>query len=192
MRQRKLMLPPLHGERMARYGQLIEEITASEVVRWPVGRTMPLQGASGDSPTGDFRAVFGLDEARTTEQLRQSIKALLGIVATPMSELLMGLPGAHRADQHPGRCFERAVASTDEPSHRRDPASPRGPRPRAARGHPLAPAPGADEDGEAMTDREIRDELITRWLPATKHGARPWPGRSTTCSTRRTRLERLT
>src|SRR3954471_10233190 len=35
--QRKLLLPPFHGERMKAYEGLIEEITAEEVARWPTG-----------------------------------------------------------------------------------------------------------------------------------------------------------
>ena len=37
MRQRKLLLPPFHGEAVQRYRDLIAEIAAREVERWPVG-----------------------------------------------------------------------------------------------------------------------------------------------------------
>ena len=37
MRQRKLLLPPFHGEAVRRYRDLIAEIAAREVERWPVG-----------------------------------------------------------------------------------------------------------------------------------------------------------
>src|SRR6185503_18515232 len=39
LRQRKLLLPPFHGERIGRYGDLIREITVREMKRWPVGET---------------------------------------------------------------------------------------------------------------------------------------------------------
>ena len=35
LRQRKLMLPPFHGERMKSYGDLITEITESRMSGWP-------------------------------------------------------------------------------------------------------------------------------------------------------------
>ena len=36
MRQRKLLLPPFHGERIERYGELIREVTLR---RWRAGRS---------------------------------------------------------------------------------------------------------------------------------------------------------
>ena len=37
MAQRKLLLPPFHGERMQRYGELMREIAEREIERWPMG-----------------------------------------------------------------------------------------------------------------------------------------------------------
>ena len=37
MSQRKLMLPPFHGERMQRYGELMAAVADREIDRWPVG-----------------------------------------------------------------------------------------------------------------------------------------------------------
>src|SRR5918994_62813 len=34
MRQRKLLLPPFHGERVRRYGEMIEEVTRREMGTW--------------------------------------------------------------------------------------------------------------------------------------------------------------
>ena len=41
MSQRKLLLPPFHGESVRRYAELMAEITAREVDRWPLGRAVP-------------------------------------------------------------------------------------------------------------------------------------------------------
>ena len=35
--QRKLLLPPFHGERMQGYGQTMTEIAAREIESWPTG-----------------------------------------------------------------------------------------------------------------------------------------------------------
>ena len=37
MRQRKLMLPSFHGERMQRYGGVMREVAEQEIATWPVG-----------------------------------------------------------------------------------------------------------------------------------------------------------
>ena len=38
MRQRKLLLPPFHGEAIARYEQMISEAAEREIARWPIGK----------------------------------------------------------------------------------------------------------------------------------------------------------
>src|SRR3954452_21154841 len=43
MAQRKLLLPPFHGEAVRRYGEEIERIADREVDRWPLGRPFPLR-----------------------------------------------------------------------------------------------------------------------------------------------------
>ena len=42
LRRRRLMLPPFHGERMRRYGELMDEITLRDIERWPVGEPFAL------------------------------------------------------------------------------------------------------------------------------------------------------
>src|ERR687885_1007638 len=41
MAQRKLMLPPFHGERMRGYEQTMAEVAAREIDRWPAGEPVP-------------------------------------------------------------------------------------------------------------------------------------------------------
>src|ERR1700736_362850 len=42
MRQRKLLLPPFHGERMREYEEVIVQSTRSDMAGWPLGRPMRL------------------------------------------------------------------------------------------------------------------------------------------------------
>src|SRR5204863_3111837 len=94
MRQRKLLLPPFHGERMAAYGELIAKATEREIERWPAGRPFALQ-PSFQAITLEviLEAVFGLDDAQRRARLGDAIKEALEEVANPLAELLMGLPG---------------------------------------------------------------------------------------------------
>jgi len=41
LRQRKLLLPPFHGERMQRYGDVMREVTEREISTWPSGERSP-------------------------------------------------------------------------------------------------------------------------------------------------------
>src|SRR5207248_7717470 len=43
LRQRKLMLPPFHGESIRRYRQRMAEITEAEVATWPVGKPFAIR-----------------------------------------------------------------------------------------------------------------------------------------------------
>jgi cytochrome P450 len=66
MRQRKLLLPPFHGEQIRRYGELIREITLEEMESWPVGEPFALRlHTQRITLAVILRAVFGVhDEAR--------------------------------------------------------------------------------------------------------------------------------
>src|SRR6476659_5917803 len=42
MRQRKLLLPPFHGEAVERYTQMIADVAQREIDSWPLGTPFPL------------------------------------------------------------------------------------------------------------------------------------------------------
>src|SRR5256885_4705226 len=161
MRQRKVLLPPFHGARMASYEELISEATLHELESWPLDRELPVL-ARMQAITFDviLRAVFGLDDAARRAELEAAIRRALDMVANPLSELLMGLPGTiGPINLRAG--FERAVADADAlllaeiARQRLDPGL-------AEREDILAMLLQArDESGEPMTDRELRDELVT-------------------------------
>ncbi len=60
LEQRKLMLPPFHGEALQRLSGLIDECCAREVASWPTGEPLPLH-ARLQSVTLEIilRVVFG-------------------------------------------------------------------------------------------------------------------------------------
>src|ERR1044072_5555374 len=68
MRQRKLLLPPFHGERIAAYGELMREVTHAEMESWPVGEPFALRPHTQRITLAVImRAVFGVyDEERLT------------------------------------------------------------------------------------------------------------------------------
>jgi cytochrome P450 len=161
LRQRKLLLPPFHGERLANYRQAMVEITDQELVRWPLDEPFPLQPRmQAITLEVILRVVFGLDEQ---SDLRKRIKRMLEAVAHPLAELLMGFPG--RIGPFNIRAtVERTIAEADESllaeiARRR--ADPRMPE----RDDVLSLLLQArDEDGAGLTDQELRDELVTLLL----------------------------
>jgi cytochrome P450 len=163
MRQRRLMLPPFHGERMAAYGALIEEITERELDSWPLGRPFPLQPRmQAITLEVILRAVFGVDLAHR-DDLRDRIVALLAEVSNPLAEIGIGLPRKIGPVNIRAK-FERLLARADEAllaqiRRRRDDPD------LSEREDILSMLLQArDEDGNAMTDSELRDQLVTLLL----------------------------
>ena len=51
LRQRKLLLPPFHGEAIENYVQMIRDVTERELDRWPVGHPFALAPGCKRSPS---------------------------------------------------------------------------------------------------------------------------------------------
>jgi cytochrome P450 len=163
IRQRRLMLPPFHGERMSRYAELIEEITEDELDNWPLDKTFPLQPRmQAITLEVILRAVFGV-ELEHRDELRDRIQDLLAEVSSPLAEIGIGLPRKIGPVNIRAK-FERLLARTDEAliaqirRRRDDPGL-------AERDDILSMLLQArDEDGNAMGDSELRDQLVTLLL----------------------------
>jgi hypothetical protein len=105
LRQRRLLLPSFHGERMRRQGAAIAAIAAAEVERWPVGRPFPLLPRMRDVTFEVIlRVVFGLEGSPALGALREELRALLA-----MGGSWMAVP-ALRRDLGPFRPWGRFLA----------------------------------------------------------------------------------
>ena len=92
-RDRKLLTPPFHGERMRAYGAVMRAAALREAASWAPGSVFSMQEAgSAISIDVILRAVFGIDEAAGLDELRA---AVLGALAS-MSPLLMLFPALRR------------------------------------------------------------------------------------------------
>lgn len=161
LRQRKLMLPPFHGERMTAYAQLIRDVTDAAIDSWPIGSGFKLLPAF-QSITLDIilRAVFGVDPGdRGAAPLRESLRRMMSFGSTPLSALVM----ARKAEGKPSpwpivqRSIDRTDALLYEHIARRRTDSDL-----ADRDDVLSMLLQAvDEDGQGLTDSELRDELMT-------------------------------
>ncbi len=160
LRERRLLLPPFHGERMQRYGALMQEVAEREIATWPAGTTFPLAPRM-QAVTLEIilRAVFGLEEGRRLDELRAALNALLEFVSTPLAFGVVVTIGAERAVRIP--TFRRVLEPVDRLIHEEIRAR-RGAGDLAAREDILSLLLQAtDEDGEPMGDDELRDELVT-------------------------------
>jgi cytochrome P450 len=159
MRQRKLLLPPFHGERIERYGELIVEMTRQEMEGWPVEEQFAMRPHTTRITLAVImRAVFGVhDEGRLArfEGLIDEFARRVGVITSlPMLRRNLG-------PFSPWNRFLRSRAALDEFIYEEI-----GLR-RAERGHEERDdvlsllLEARDEDGNPMSDQELRDELVT-------------------------------
>ena len=160
MIDRKLMLPPFHGERMQRYGEIMEQAAREEIARWPRGEPLALwPRMQAITLEVIVRAVFGVRERGHMDELEARLRRMLDWVASPSRLALLAISGPDRVERNPR--FRRAVDAVDELllaeiARRRESDD------LAERDDILSMLVQARyEDGSAMGDRELRDELVT-------------------------------
>jgi cytochrome P450 len=160
LRQRRLLSPPLRGERMQAYASIMERAATGEIARMPVGRPFSMH-AHMQSITLDviLRAVFGLDGDPRTRELRALLVALL----EPPPAIFSFIPVRYL--DFPGSPYRVYVARRDAVDRvlraiiRERVAAPPG----VTGGDDILSllVAARDLDGAPMTEDELRDELMT-------------------------------
>jgi cytochrome P450 len=162
LRQRKLLLPPFHGKRLKAYEGVMRDATDRAIDGWPVGEPFALM-PSMQILTLEviMRTVFGVEDAARKEELKHLVRAMLeplsrrlGILVLALSRGRFGTGGAMQ------RFLERRAALDellfDEIARRR--AEPD----LEERDDVFSMLVLArDENGEPLSDQELRDELVT-------------------------------
>lgn len=162
LRQRKLLLPPFQGSAIQNFRTVIREVAEAEVGRWREGeRFVMRERMRALTFEVIVRAVFGVSERERIERLRSALVSVLGMQA------VFVLPSALRRDLgrwSPWGQFQRRLKAADallyeEIARRRSEAD------LEQRTDVLSLLLRArDEEGEPMTDIELRDELMTMLL----------------------------
>jgi cytochrome P450 family 110 len=176
LRERRIVQPPFHGERMQAYGETMQAVARRAIDAWPTGRPFAIhpemQGITLDVI---LRTVFGLDEGAKLEALRAELVELLAMSANP--QLLIAAAqardGAAQANGN-GRGGTRSARRAESVAAR--PLAVRArvdellfaeiarrrSLPTEGRSDVLSLLLGArDEDGEPLSEQALRDELIT-------------------------------
>jgi cytochrome P450 len=162
LRQRKLMLPPFHGQRMRAYEDVMREATGREIDSWPLDRPFALL-PSMRALTLDviMRAVFGIDEGARGDELKARLQTMIAPVATRFGLFFLAMFGERIGN---GRVGERLVERRrrvdeliyEEIGRRREATD------LDEREDVLSMLLQArDEDGRPMSDAELRDQLVT-------------------------------
>ena len=158
LEQRKLLLPAFHGEKMARLTGLMQELTERELDGWPTGQKVLLHPRLQRLTLEIIlRAVFGLEQGRQLDDLRDLLTDILQFSENPLSVLpvaqkLAGWFGPlKRFQQLSARADEQIFGLIEE---------------RRAAGSERDDILGMllearHEDGSPMSPQELRDELMT-------------------------------
>lgn len=162
-RQRKLLMPPFHGDRLRTYGELICRVTEQVTSKWEVGKPFAVRSSMQEiSLQVILNAVFGIYKGERFDQLKKVLTMMLDSVGSPVSSLLLFFTSLQKdwGAWSPWGRFLRLKQQIDsillaEIRERRQQAN-------SKRDDILSLLLAArDEEGEAMTDEELRDELIT-------------------------------
>ncbi|WP_375479866.1 cytochrome P450 [uncultured Nostoc sp.] len=162
-RQRKLLTPPFHGERMLAYGQLTCEITKQVISQWQVGESFSVLPSMQEiSLQVILKAVFGLADGPRYDKLKEVLLEILNPQQPFITAMMLIFPSLQRdlGSWSPWGKFLRLREQVDELiySEIRD----RKQQPDPSRTDILSLMMAArDEQGQLMTDVELRDELIT-------------------------------
>ncbi|MDY6997117.1 MAG: cytochrome P450 [Actinomycetota bacterium] len=159
--RRRLMLAPFARDAVARQTDLIAEIAADNIAGWPVGRRFAAAPKMSQITLEVIlRTVIGSTDVSRLAALREVLPRVLRV--GPWETLAVANP--RLLDRRPWRALRTAIAEADRllyaeiADHRADPRL-------AERTDALAMLVRAsNEDGRAMSDRELRDQLITLLL----------------------------
>ena len=153
-RERKLLMPPFHGERMRLYGDMMCEITDRSIDTWPVETPFPIQPCMQEITLDIIlRAVFGVNEDAHHSRLRALLMEYQRVMVGRNFFLTLI---AWRRLTRLQRAIDRLLY--DEIKRCREETE-------AGRTDIMAMLVAARaEDGQPMSDEEIRDELITMLL----------------------------
>lgn len=169
-RERKLLMPPFHGERMRTYGQLIQDSTHRIVGAIPQGQSFTARTVMQDiSMEVILRAVFGLVDGDRYRQLKQRIAAFTALFESPLTAGLLFFPNLQKdwGSRSPWGYVRQLQRQIDELlyaeiNERRKQINA---NQHTERSDILSLILSArSETGEGMTDVEVKDELITLLL----------------------------
>jgi cytochrome P450 len=154
MAQRKLLLPPFHGSRLAGWTELMRDIAEHAIDRWDGEVTAQPQM---QSLTLDIvlRVIFGTQPGPRHDALHEGLRRTLDLTGGPRGIALMAILGPDRAERYGvfRSVLGRVDALIDEEIAER----------RVRPGDDVLSLllQARHEGGEPMTGQEIRDELMT-------------------------------
>ncbi|MEU8898160.1 cytochrome P450 [Nocardia sp. NPDC048505] len=161
-RARKLLMPAFNGAALRGYRDLVTEIAAAEVTRWPAGSTVvTLDRMNALTLEVILRVVFGVTDAAVRAELVPRLRRIVNI--GPLQYAAILVPALRRVP--PWKGFDANLTAVDALLYR-EIAARRAVPDLADRADVLSRLlqVGAAGDEPPLTDPELRDQLITLLL----------------------------
>ncbi|OUL26191.1 cytochrome P450 [Nostoc sp. 106C] len=162
-RRRQMVMPSFHGDRMRSYGQIISKITEKVLSQLPTNQPFSARTVMQDiSLQVILEAVFGLYQGERCQQLKHLMALMSDLFRSPLTSSFLFFPFLQQdlGAWSPWGKFVRDREQMDkllyaEIAERRE-------KPNSNGIDILSLLMSArDEEGEPMTDQELRDELMT-------------------------------
>jgi cytochrome P450 len=163
MRQRKLLLPPFHGEAIEQYTQMIADAVEREIDCWPLGKPFALapsmQAITLDVIMAGIFGIEGRPERGTPEHwLRIATKRITAASTSPVVQLGELIDLSREEAAGPIRAgiglVDRLIYAVIAQRRRADDLDER-------RDILSLLLQARTEEGEVLSDKELRDELLT-------------------------------
>jgi cytochrome P450 len=163
LRRRKLLTPPLHGSALSGYVPIIEDSTRAAMRGWPVDRPFEMLAAARTLMLDVIvKVIFGVDDPDEVRRLGRPFESLLRLGVSEQLTIRYALRRTGALRVWPSRAkANRAIDDVVMPliaARRNDPRLDEQSDVLAL----LMCARG--DDGERLSDSEIRDDLITLML----------------------------
>lgn len=163
-RLRQLLMPPLHGDRLHNYGKLIRDIAAEEISSWVPDATLSIRDyMSGISLEVILRVVFGIQPGKRYLELKPKIEPFLEYVTSPLNSIQFFWQALQQdlGRWSPWGKFRRLQREIDDLIY----AEIASRRLQSEGSDILSLLMSArDSEGQGLSDRQLRDQLITLLL----------------------------
>ncbi|MGK7947491.1 MAG: cytochrome P450 [Xenococcaceae cyanobacterium] len=161
--RRKLLLPPFHGERMVAYSQLICNLTEKIFAQLPFNRTITARNITQNiSLQVILEAVYGLQTGERSQEIKRLLTNIADIFRSPLTSAFLFFPSWQKdlGAWSPWGYFLRQRQQLDKLIYQE--IAERRRENKQNRQDILSLLMSArDEQGQPMTDKELRDELMT-------------------------------
>ncbi len=169
--RRQLLMPQFHGDKVRAYTNTIQEITRDVIQGWQVGETITIRKEMEEITLSVIlETVFGLSKGERYDRIRNKLSKMTSLIESPINAAFLFLPWLQKdlGAWSPWGKFVRDRAELDtliyaEITDRKAALSEqRRQSQETDRSDILSMLIGSqDADGNAMSDLELHDELMT-------------------------------